>query len=220
MFSWRLGSCKVPRGAALFLLVLLLTGCARTDDEWRRDLASEDPFVRALGAIGLGVEAPREAGAAVPELLLTIDRPDLGLEREAAWVLVHVGPHHVPLLLEELVTNPLMSDDRRGAILNALQAAGPAVAPKLVACLRGPGPFLAGELGEVLVALGEPAVPAIASMLDEEEDVRLRLFAAFLLGRLGPLAGSGLPALRRAAESSDPELREAARVAIAAVAGG
>ena len=153
------------------------------------------------------------------ELLRTIDRADVGLEKEAARALVHVGPFHLPVLLEQLVEDDLMSRDRRGAIKNALVAAGPAATEPIVACMRGRGSHLVGDLGEILLAIGEPALPAIVEMLEEEQDVRLQNFAAFLVAWMGPKAKSALPALRAAASSPDPDLRRMASEAIASIEG-
>jgi len=184
------------------------------------DLESPDPFVRSLAAIGLCVQSPAHAEPALPELLRTIDSAHVGLEREAARVLIHVGPLHVPQLLATLVVEELMSDDRRGAIKNALLAAGPAAVTPIVKCMRGPGRFLVGDLGDVLLRIGAPAVPDIVGMLVEEPDVRLKNFAAFLLGQMGPVARSALPALKGATSSTDADLVRAASAAIARVQPG
>jgi HEAT repeat protein len=202
------------------VLLLLVSSCKKSNEQWRADLDSSDPYVRGLAAIGLCMQSPRGAGPALPELLTTIDRSDLGLEREAAQVLVSVGQYHVPALLQELVDEELMSADRKGAIKNALVVAGPEAAGPIVACLEGPGSFLVGDLGDVLLAMGEPAIPAIVDLLEQARDVRLRNFAAYLLGRMGPSARSGLPALKRAAESKDEGLRGMALQAIISVQAG
>lgn len=212
-----------PRGWAHGGLALLLLApalaCARSDAEWRRDLADPDPFVRALAAIALGVQSPREAGAAVPELLRTLDRPDVGLAEEAARALVQVGPFQVPVLLEQLLEDALLSAERRAAIRDALIAAGPPAVDPILACMRGPGSHLVGDLGQVLLAIGPAALPGIVGMLEQEPDVRLRSFAAFLLACMGPRARSALPALQAAATASDPELRRMAGEAISSLEG-
>lgn len=203
----------------LSLSLVLCLACAKTDAEWTRDLHGPDPFVRGLAAIGLGLQSPRRAGPALPTLLKTVDHSDVGLEREAARVLSHVGPYHVEALLEELVRDELMTRHRRGAILNALVSAGPAAPEPIVACLRRPGHGLAGDLGEVLLSIGEPAVPALVELLSGAVETPLRTFAAYLLGRLGPRAHAAEPALRAACSSPDAGLRDTARQALALVTG-
>lgn len=211
-----------PRSERIVFLVLigLCAACAKSDARWEADLASSDPFVRGVAAIGLALQSPENAGAAVPVLLRTVDRSDVGLEQEAAQVLTHVGRHHVPLLLDNLVDDELMSLDRRGTILNTLVLAGPEACTPIVDCLRGRGKHLVGDLGDVLLSIGVPSVPAILVMLTEEPDPRLQNFAAYLLGRLGPPARLALPALAEAARSAaDTGVREAAAAAIARIEG-
>lgn len=209
----------VHRSILALILMAASVACARTDEQWEGDLGSSDPFVRGLAAIGISFQSPLEAGPAVHELLRTIDRVDVGLEKEAARALVHVGPFHVPVLLDQLVGDELMSGDRRAAIKDALVAAGPAATEPIVACMRGKGSHLVGDLGEVLLAIGEPALPVIVQMLEEEQDVRLQNYAAFLLACMGPKAKSALPALRAAASSPDPDLRRMASEAISSLEG-
>jgi len=201
------------RSVALALLTTTLA-CAKSDEQWKEDLRSEDPFVRGMAAIGLCLQSPQAAEPALPVLLRTIDRTDVGLEVEAARVLAHIGRFHVQALLEHLVENELISADRRGSIQNALVQAGSEAPGPIIACLRGEGAFLVGDLGDVLLSIGEPSVPAIVEMLREGPDARLQYFAAFLLGKLGRSAQSALPALRASLSSPDDELRNVAQQAI------
>lgn len=200
---------------ALVLLSLAVsTGCAKSAEEWQRDLDNADPFVRGMAAIGMGLESPRAAATALPVLLKTIDRKDVGLDHEAALALIEMGPFHAPVLLRNLVEDQALSDDRRSAIKYALVAAGPGATGGIVQCMRGPGIQRVGDLGDVLLQIGEPAIPAIVEMLVDEQDLRLRKFAAYLLARFGPVARSALPALRAARDSPDPDLRSMAQKAI------
>ncbi|HEX6884976.1 MAG TPA: HEAT repeat domain-containing protein [Planctomycetota bacterium] len=215
----RRGPGRHRSGLFLGLAGLALLGCARDEEAWRRELAAPDPFVRGLAAIGLALQAPRQAGPALPELLETIDRPDLGLERAATRALAEAGRFHLPVLLERLVGDETLTLQRRRALQEALVAAGPEAAPPVVACLRGPGRRQVGTLGEVLLALGEPAVAPLVELLAAEPDVRLKSYAAFLLAGIGPRARAALPALRVAAEASDPDLRRMASEAIASLEG-
>ena len=204
--------------------LLLALACARAPEAWQRDLASPDPFVRGLAAIGLSVDAPGHVEVFLPELLAAIDRPDVGLERAAAAALVRVGGAGAGAFVDELRADPLMSADRRGALMNAIVAGGPDAVEPIVGCLRGAagtlGGSLVGDLGDLLLHIGPPAAPALARMLDEEADLRLRRYAAFLLLRLGPAARAAQDVLERAARAEDPELRRVATEALGAVRTG
>ena len=203
--------------AGLFLG--LCTACTRTPGQWTQDLDSNDPFVRGMAAIALGIENPRGARPALPILLRAIDRSDVGLEAQAARVLVHVGPHHVDFLLAALVKSELMSDDQRGTIKNALVKAGPPAAKQVVNCMRGPGKHLVGHLGEVLLSIGPESLPAMIALLERGNDPRLRSYGAFLIANFGPRARSALPLLQDALDEEDPDLRAIAFQAIESLHG-
>jgi hypothetical protein len=192
----------------------LLAACARDDRDWIADLDSPDPHTRGLAAIALALESPGASDPALRVLLDTIDRSDAGLEREAAHALVLAGGHHVDALIDELVRDPLMTEDRRGAIMNALVMAGPPAAPVVVRRLGTDARELAGPLGEILLGIGAPGAPALAELLDGSPDPAVRRFAAFLLLRLGPGARAARPALERAASAEDAELAGMARQAL------
>jgi hypothetical protein len=198
-------------------LGLLLSACAKGDAEWIAELESPDPHVRGMAAIGLALQSPRAARPALPVLFETVDRSDVGLEQEAAHVLSLVGPYQVDGLLAELVRDELMSDHRRAAILNALVSAGVSATGPVTRCIQGLGREQAGDLGDVLLKIGEPAVPDLVKMLEGSDDVALQNFAAFLLGKLGPRAWLAAGALERALGSSDPGVREAAAKALKAM---
>ena len=107
-----------------------------------------------------------------------------------------------------------MTEDRRGAILNALVTAGAAAPTPIVRCLQGPGREQAGDLGDVLLLIGQPAVPAISELAASTDDISLQHFAIFLLARLGRQAQASLPVLRAALDSPDQGVRQIARQAI------
>jgi len=208
------------RPRLLVALALTLAACAKGEADWRAELDHPDPYVRGLAAIGLSLEAPEASAPALPVLFESIDRSGGGLERSAAHALQLVGPLHVEVLLQELVEEELMSQDRRGAIMNALVGAGAVAAAPIVRCLKGPGRGRAGDLGDMLLGIGEPAVGPLAELLETSEDHALQNFAAFLLGKFGPRARVAVPALERAARSQDAGVREVARKALASIVGG
>lgn len=198
------------------LPLLLATGCARSDEAWIADLDSTDPHVRGLAAIALAVQSPASARPALPVLFESIDRSRAGLEREAAHALVLAGAHHVEALIDALVADPLMTDHRRGAILNALLNAGPRATATIARRMMGDARDQAAPLGEVLVGIGSPSAMPLAELLDGAQDPAMRRYAAFLLLQLGPRAQAARPALERAATDADPELAAVAAQALRA----
>ncbi len=202
---------------ALWLFVC--ASCGKTNAEWESQLTDRDPFVAGVAAIGLSLQDPAGARAAIPVLLATIDRSEVGLQAQAAEALFRVGPQHVDLLLENLVVDELMSFDRLGTIKNTLVGAGPRAVQQIVGCLAGPGRQKAGDLGQVLLEIGEPSVVPLINLLEQAPDNKLKNYAAFLLGNLGPRSRPALPALQRASASEDLELRAAAKRAIAQIQG-
>lgn len=197
-------STRSPAALAALLLGLVGSSCARSDAAWIADLDDPDPFVRGLSAIGLAVQSPERARPAVPVLLETIDRSELGLGPAAAAALEGIGPHAVEALLENLVRDELMTTERRQAVLGALIAAGPRAVPPVVAALRGSGRAVSGELGVVLVRIGPPSVDPLVELLLEASDPPTRDFAGWLLVQLAPGAGGALPRLRAALPDVDP----------------
>ncbi|MCS5703608.1 MAG: HEAT repeat domain-containing protein, partial [Acidobacteria bacterium] len=68
-----------------------------------------------------------------------------------------------------------------------------------------------------LANLGQPAVPALRkSLVSESKD--LRLWSAYTLGQIGPLAASTVEALNVALADADPALRAAAAEALGKIA--
>ena len=200
--------------SALALACLVFHGCTRSEHSWTADLTDPDPYVRSLASIGLELQAPRDAAPAIPVLLETIDRSELGLQRPAAELINYLGVAHTDQLLQILATEEFMTEDRRGAILNALVTAGAKAAGPIVRCLQGPGRAQAGDLGDALLLIGEPAVPAISELAASPDEPSLQHFAIFLLARLGQKARASLPILKAALDSPDPGVRQIARQAI------
>ena len=187
----------------------MLVGCGRSERAWREDLRAADPFVRALGAFGLAADAPGRADAAVPVLLETVDRVELGLAP-----VVHQA------LLDELFADEFMTNDRRQAVVSALGAAGAAAVDPVLAALRGRGRSAAGDLGDVLLTIGAPAAPSVAAMATDEPDPALRAFALFLVGELGARAqfAGAHDVLSAALDADDARVRQMAATALARLA--
>ena len=198
----------------------MLVGCGRSERAWREDLRAADPFVRALGAFGLAADAPGRADAAVPVLLETVDRVELGLAPEARRVLEGLAPVVHQALLDELFADEFMTNDRRQAVVSALGAAGAAAVDPVLAALRGRGRSAAGDLGDVLLTIGAPAAPSVAAMATDEPDPALRAFALFLVGELGARAqfAGAHDVLSAALDADDARVRQMAATALARLA--
>ena len=114
-------TCALTR-VLLVVLGALVAGCAKSDERWLAELADPDPFVRAMAALALCEQAPERASAAVPVLLETVDRAELGMQSQARAALVHIGPRAGEILRASLAADEFMTVDRRQAIEAALGA--------------------------------------------------------------------------------------------------
>ena len=108
---------------AVLLPLLLFAACARSDERWVAALADPDPFERALAAFALCEQAPARAPAALDVLLETIDRSELGLEPIAAQHLKRVALTVPDTLRARLDADPVMTRERRRALVEALEEA-------------------------------------------------------------------------------------------------
>ena len=198
----------MSRGTHLLLAVLLVaTGCARSEEAWIADLEDPDPFVRALGAIALSEEAPERGAVAVDVLLETIDRVDLGLQVQASRQLGRVAPYAAEELILAHFGYEFMTGDRRLAILAALTRSGPRGAESIVAAVRGSGEHVADELQIVLKSLGPLSAAPLVDLLATDPEPWRRRFAAETLAMVG--GELALQGLRAAADDPDPGVRAA-----------
>jgi hypothetical protein len=209
---------RVSWSTAVLLLALVAGGCARSNEQWLADLESADPFVRAVAAMALCEQAPEHAARAVPVLLETVDRSDVGLERQAARQLARIAPHAAEQLVASLLGDEFMTSDRRSAALAALTASGANGASAIVAALRGSAREHAADFAVVLVRIGPASVPALVELLAEPERPELQRYAAFVLGQFGPAAHAAIPALQAQREHADPAVRSAVLEALARIA--
>lgn len=105
--------------------------------------------------------------------------------------------------------------DARQTAARLLKEIGPAARPATAAlceALRDPDPVIRGRAGQALCRIGAPAVPSLVAALGEQ-DVEVRRATASILGRIGPAAREALPALRRALQDPDAEVRLMAKEA-------
>lgn len=142
------------------LLLVCGAGCARSDARWLADLDDPDPFVRAMGALALAEQAPQRGASFLPVLLETVDRTELALRPRAEAALRRIGPYVADELIEAIARDEFMTLERRRAALDALVAAGPAVAiPALERAAAHPDPRVRDVAAEVL-SRGGGASPA------------------------------------------------------------
>ncbi len=202
--------------------------------ELEQRLNDSDPFVRAaaawaLGRLGQPSSQPllrhrlldrhahvkvRAAGAllllgdrsALPSLTGALEAKDAAVRIQAAEVLGH--------LLEPSARNPLERRRHQDTDLYVRLYAAEALAKigdhEAVSYLRaavsnGNG-FLGLFAGELLSNLGDrSAVPFLKAALADHADVRMRLYAAWTLGRFGDR--SGLQSAEEVLKHPDPQLR-------------
>lgn len=202
---------------ACVLALALAPACAKSEADWRAELAHRDPFVRALAAIALVEVAPERAAAALPVLLETVDRPSLGLRAAVDRELARLAPRVREALVVALVRDDFLTLDRRAAIESALLSAGAPAAETIVAALRGGARVGRDDLAELLVRLGPAAVAPLEEIAFEPIDAELAVLVARTLGGIGRPALRATAALRAMAQRPEEAVSSAARAALAAI---
>ncbi len=86
-------------------------------------------------------------------------------------------------------------------------------APKLTAYLKSEDTLIASRATNAFVAIGEPAVETLASLV-ADSDIFVRLNAITALGDIGPAAKSAAPAITTALKDPHPLIREEATYAL------
>jgi uncharacterized protein (TIGR03067 family) len=169
-------------------------------------LKHEDGQVRIFAAILLGKTGPG-ARDAIPALIATLQDPVLGASRAAFEALEKVGVEGKDALT---LTLALKHEDPQVRISAAilLGKTGPGVRdamPALIARLQDPVFEVKNAVFETLqrVGLEGKDAPALALTL-KHEDPQVRIFAAILLGKIGPGGRDAIPAL--IASLQDPAL--------------
>ncbi|MEI7836491.1 MAG: HEAT repeat domain-containing protein [Planctomycetota bacterium] len=185
------------------------------------------PEVRMTAANTLACINPTEAAKVVPMLTEALQDPSPKARVMAASTLARINPTEaaqvVPMLMEALQDpNP----EVRVMAANTLACINPTEAAKVVPVLTE---GLSNERSDVkmfvlyrLLRMGElavQAVPGLTGLLEQDQDARIRSYAAAILGAVGHLAEAAIPALRKAAKGDlDAEVRQAADDALKTVA--
>ncbi len=134
--------------------------------------------------------------------LLEDDNP--GVRAAAATSLVRLGPTAMAAL-EGALEKPSI----RTLVMELLAAGGSKAKPAvdtLIKTLSDTDPEARGNAAVALASIGTDAaeaVPALAALLAEKEEVSVRYAAAYALGSIGPAASSTAESLRGLAKSSD-----------------
>jgi HEAT repeat protein len=196
-------------------------------------LADENWFVRWSATQALGRIGPR-AKVAVPALIRALRPADAVKDFRpvrcgAAMVaLARIDPGAkelegaIALVLEKLLGyEGDGSDGARAVGAEMLGECGPAAqsaVPALVKRLKDEegDVRVASALALLRIAPDREGGPALATLVRElgNPDVLVRVLAAEALGRLGPRAAEAAPALRRATQDPEPEVRQAATAAL------
>jgi len=149
------------------------------------------------------------ASPAVPALITGLTDPDPAIRREIAEVLGRIGPtanQAVPAL-----TTALKDPERdvRAAAARALGTTKPdpkLVIPALVASIRTEAGHRCSEPIYTLQALGEPSVPVLIDLLNDN-DPKLRQWVISALGGIGPPAKAAVPVLINSMREPDCKAR-------------
>jgi HEAT repeat protein len=189
--------CAISHIFGLALCLLLLPPAARAEPPLADALASADPAERHGAVLRL-----RATGQLAMAGLLAALRDGDALRRRGALLGLALLP--APQLAEDAIVQSMADPDTavRGMAAHAAAAAGPGMAPRLVALLADPDPRTRDAAAYGLSLMGGRAVPALAAGL-AAPDPFARSKAAWLLGHLGEAATPAVPALIRALATDD-----------------
>jgi len=184
--------------------------------------ALEDPLLQApatYALVRIG-KVPKEAQAKLRE---NAKGGDPMVKVVSMWALAKLRPRDKALVQEavEAFVEGLKSDREqvRTAAARAISdiRPGPAVmVPLMEQALKGAEPETVRHALDALATLGAEAVPNLIQALKYE---KARASVAYVLGEIGPKAAPATEALAGLLESSDPETRREAAVALAKAIG-
>ncbi|MDA8130211.1 MAG: HEAT repeat domain-containing protein [Elusimicrobia bacterium] len=175
-------------------------------------LLSADPAVRAEALQAAArAEAP-ERRALVAKIKKDLSSRDTDLRIYAAGALEDIGPEAADAA-PELVK--ALFDKEPAVALSAERTLTklPAAADYLAKLLASPKAELRDKAASILVNQGEGAAIPLAANFDSGNK-SLAIESIVVLARMGPAAGKAVPALARAAVSSDAEIRALASSAL------
>jgi len=179
--------------------------------------------VRRNAAAALGNIGPAVGEKAVAALIKTLSDYSQPVRQQALIALGKLGPLAAPAIppIEQGLQEPLAFKPAANAArtLWLLKPDPEIPARALLAELEaGDEPWAAAHvLGEIGVELG--VFDEVAETL-KSDNREARLYAAVALGEIGPKAANARPALERALDDEDEEVREAAEEALERIKGG
>jgi HEAT repeat protein len=198
---------------------LAIAGCAKSVDELRSDLRSEDPYVRLMAAVALGRSGQQEAALDLLDALVDDDAQVRAAARES---LVLLGPVGVPALLDRLRAGAMSAGDAELRLLDLTLTYDrdlEDVAPMVAALHGGRYDRKAMAILSILGGMDASAVPPLVALLDQPDPL-LTAAAADALGALGPVAEPAAPRLLLALSRPEPEVVRAAADALGQIAAG
>lgn len=190
---------------------LLLAGCSSVS----RRLLSDKPLTRSEALEAAARSDDRTKKKLVAGLRKVLKNGTAEKRYYAASALEDIGPAAADAVRELMAALNDPDANIAGSADRALRKLD-AAAPALAAALDTGDPALRTRLGQVLAAQGAAAVPALVKNFEKGKR-ELALWSAGILGQMGPAAESAVPALARAAASSDAAVSAQATMALAAV---
>jgi HEAT repeat protein len=202
------------RSAVAYALEAIKPESRRTIQALIKCLSDEDRDTRWAAACTLNSIGP-DASSAVDQLLVCLNDESKWVRLAAVEALANIGDSSERIIraVAEAVDEEDERYTRAGSsgyyesvawdMLNALTTFEEAAIPFLQTI------FISGRhrdsIGYALARIGEPAVPALLTMMTECKDPEGKESAAKYLGNIGDAA---IPALEKLADSTDPEVRE------------
>jgi HEAT repeat protein len=203
----------------LLLLTLCLmasVGCAKTVAEWKADLEGQhEPYARVLAATALGASGRPEA---VAPLIGALADESESVRRAAEQALVELGGTSAGVLVDGLAGQPPHGAASTETSARLLVEIGAAAVPALVSVLDGERTDepVAVAVAVVLGRIGEPAIQPLIGRLASAQAAA----AARGLAEAGPAASAAVEPLVDLLGAGSPSAREAAALALAAIAPG
>ncbi len=191
-----------------------LTGMAR-EYWWMRKLRQGDESERTTAMEELGKMGSRRA---IPLLIEELDKaPDDLSVGYSLRALTQIGSVCVPALIEALRSDIEHKRASAAWVLHGFSSdAGDAI-PELIRMSREDTDELRGLAFLALRAISptdDRVIERLGEAIGSDESSAVRIVAIRLAGSLGPSARRAAPALARAVQDSDPEVREAANEAL------
>lgn len=187
----------------------------RTAKEWATDLEADDERLRREAAVAIGALGP-DALPAMPALVKSLQGGRDADRVHASEALGRLGPTAAVATESLLAALDAPSWKVRRAAARALghlKVRG--AVPRLIQHLENdPARWVRRAAGESLGEIGEPACPALVTLL-AHKDTSVRRRATRALGYMGPSAAAAVPVLAKCLESR--EVRAQAAKALGAI---